>query len=354
MTLQHASCVRSDPATRLLRRSSRKTARHPHSTPDLTLSPLTTPSPPLDTTSAQATIDQKLQAITQQLETMDITGILTQDVVQLKAEVVSNEKDDWELRKYISDVAIDIVALAPEKLKHFLIADDRKNMALISIVAMNQLKAFAIGAPNSIAQFLMANQHTTIECEDGNTIQITFDSADAAASGNKGSFLWAHISIGAFDPTQVADLKTATADHMKNLSLGVTRFKPITDKVANTWKKKIHVDLKILDDARFTRQELSQIEFSLPEGMKGTVNWGRDMRKHFGICMGICSRVIKYMDYDEDGTERPRLNKSNCQCKTASGAGTSRAEERRKADAIWDRRMKKKKASSEGAGPSSG
>ena len=76
---------------------------------------------------------------------MDVNDIHKQDIVQFRATVTSNEKDQWDLKEYISDVAIDIAALAPEKLQAFLIDNDRKNMALISVVAMSKDKCFGDG-----------------------------------------------------------------------------------------------------------------------------------------------------------------------------------------------------------------
>jgi hypothetical protein len=244
--------------------------------------------------------------LTTQLDTMNIYDLTSQETVQIQASVTTNDKGVKDLRPYISDVAIDIVALVPDKVKQFLMLDGRKNMACISVVAMGKSNCFAIGAPKTIAQFLLASKHTTIECEDGNIIQLAFALAGDAASANKGSFLWFHLTIGAFDPTPLAALKLATDEFMPTLGLEAVRTKAINDKIAGTWVKKVHVDLKVINDrtATFNRHGLSQTEFDLPAGMRATVNWGKDMRNYYGLCMGPCSRVLKSTDYGEYGEAR--------------------------------------------------
>ncbi|MGA0092610.1 MAG: hypothetical protein ACO3JT_09760 [Candidatus Nanopelagicales bacterium] len=288
--------------------------------------------------------------LTTQIDTLNIADIATQETAQIQANVTTNDKGVKDLRPYVSDVAIDIVALMPDKLKEYLMLDGRKNMACVSVVAMGKSNCFAIGAPKTIAQFLLASKHTTIECEDGNVIQLAFALAGDAASAGKGSFLWCHLTIGAFDPTPLATLKLATDEFMPKLGLEAVRTKAINDKVAGTWIKKMHVDLEVINDREFNRHGLSQTEFDLPAGMRATVNWGKDMRNYYGLCMGPCSRVLKSTDYGEYGEARTSVNKGNCQCKSKSGGGKSKVEDRRKADAIWERRMKKK--TSPGAGAS--
>ena len=292
---------------------------------------------------------EMMDQIATQLNTMNIHDLGTQETVQIRADVTSNEKGTKDIRPYVGSVAIDIVMTAPEKLKKYLMLDDRKNMALISIVAMVESNCFSIGAPKTIAEFLLASEHTVIECEDGNTIQLTFSPAGDAASANKGSFLWCHVIIGAFDPTKLADLITAIDAHMKKLGLDAVRTKAITDKIAGTWTKKVHVDLKLTPNHVFSRTELSQTEFALPAGMRATVNWGKDMRAHYGLCTGPCSRVIKTVEFGEYGESRIGVDKNNCMCKSKSD-GPSVHEKKRAANAYWDRNMKKKP--SPGAGPS--
>ena len=292
-----------------------------------------------------------MDQIATQLDTMNIHDLASQETSQIRADIISNEKGVTDIRPYVSDVAIDIVQVAPDKLKAFLMLDNRKNMACISIVAMGKSKCFSIGAPKTIAQFLLATKHTTIECEDGNVIQLAFAQAGDAALANRGSFLWCHVTIGAFDPTSIAILKEYTNAYMPKLGLDTVRSKVITDKVAGTWTKKMHVDLKVTSGRMFNRHDLSQTEFSLPASMRATINWGKDMRTHYGLCTGPCSRVLKTTDYDEYGEARISVNKGNCQCKSTSG-GKSVGDKKRMADTIWERRIKQKKKTSPGAGAS--
>ena len=265
---------------------------------------------------------EMMDQIDTQLNTMNIHDLGTQETVHIRADVTSNEKGTKDIRPYVGSVAIDTVMTAPEKLKKYLMLDDRKNMALISIVAMVESNCFSIGAPKTIAEFLLASEHTVIECEDGNTIQLTFSPAGDAASANKGSFLWCHVIIAAFDPTKLADLITAVTAHMKKLGLDTGRTKAITDKIAGTWKKKIHVDLKLTPGRTFNRLELTQTEFALPKGMRAEIDWGKDMRNHYGLCAGPCSRVIKTVDSDEYGETRVGVQDYNCMCKSKSGGQT--------------------------------
>ena len=229
-----------------------------------------------------------MEAIATHLDTMNICDLHTEETVQIRADITSNTKGITDIRPYVSDIAIDIVASAPEKLRKFLMLDNRKNMECISIVAMGRSDCFSIGAPKTIAQFLLASGHTVIECEDGNIIQLAFAQAGDAALSNKGSFLWCHVTIGAFDPTTLPDLITAVTAHMKKLGLDTGRTKAITDKIAGTWKKKIHVDLKLTPGRTFNRFELTQTEFALPKGMRAEIDWGKDMRNHYGLCEGPC------------------------------------------------------------------
>jgi len=115
-----------------------------------------------------------MDQIDTQLNTMNIHDLGTQETIQIRADVTSNEKGTKDIRPYVGSVAIDIVMTAPEKLKKYLMLDDRKNMALISIVAMVESNCFSIGAPKTIAEFLLASEHTVIECEDGNTRVLHF------------------------------------------------------------------------------------------------------------------------------------------------------------------------------------
>ena len=293
-----------------------------------------------------------MEQVTTQLNTMNIYDLTSQETIQIRADITANDKGVTDIRPYIGDVAIDIVMVAPDKLKKFLMLDNRKNMACISIVAMGKSNCFSIGAPKTIAQFLLASKHTTIECEDGNIIQLAFALAGDAASANRGSYLWCHITIGGFDPTSLDALKLATNEYMPTLGLDAVRSKAITDKVAGTWTKKVHVDLKVTTNRMFNRHDLAQTEFDLPAGMRATINWGKDMRSHYGLCAGPCSRVIKTSDYNEYGEPRISANKSNCMCKSKSGGKTT-IDKKRSADAFWERNMKKKASPGAGAsGPS--
>ena len=285
------------------------------------------------------------------LDSMDLTSITNERAVSIRADVVANAKPDKNIKAYIPEVAIDIVQLAPTKLCDFLTREDRKNMALISIVAMDRAKGFAISAPSTITKLLLANNTSTIECDDDNIITLKFVPADAAPSATRGSFLWCHATIGPFDSTTIDDLTAKAAIGLRNLGLIAVRFKPVINKVAGTWLKKLHIDLEA--DPNIDRSRLCFNSIDLPDGMRATFDWGKDLRNHFGLCAGPCARVITSIIYDRDGSSYDETDKSACLCKKESGEGESWVDKKRKSNSIWERRMSKKKATSAGAGASS-
>ena len=69
--------------------------------------------------------------LTTQINTLNIADIATQETAQIQANITTNDKGVKDLRPYVSDVAIDIVALMPDKLKKYHMLDGRKNMACI-------------------------------------------------------------------------------------------------------------------------------------------------------------------------------------------------------------------------------
>ena len=113
---------------------------------------------------------------------MNIVDVLKDPIIQLRATVTANENEKKDLRPYTMDIAFDMIMLMPDKLADLFMRDERKNMELINIIPMTKSAAFAIGAPKTVAQALLAHEHTTIECEDGNTIQIAFSRADDASA----------------------------------------------------------------------------------------------------------------------------------------------------------------------------
>ena len=292
--------------------------------------------------SLNPTIDE----ITTAVGRMNTNDILAEDIIQLKATVVSNENKVRDISKHIMDVAFDTVALMPNQISELLLRNNRENMKYINIIAMPNQNSFAIGAPKTIAQVLLANANTTIECEDGNVIQITFDRANDASAASKGSLFWCHITIGAYDPTSPADLKTAATGHVLALGFKATKFKNIMHKVAGTWMKKCHMDLEIAPDKRVDPGALCNTQVALPGGFVATINWGKDMRKHYHLCLGPCSRVIRTWDEWNGVADRT----STCTCRKNNGrGGKSKADHEIAANAIWERRLKKKAKTTEGA-----
>lgn len=268
---------------------------------------------------------------------MNIANVLHDPIVQLKATVTANESNAKDLRPYTMDIAFDMIMLMPDKLAELFMRDERKNMELINIIPMSKSAAFAIGAPKTVALALLAHSHTTIECEDGNTIQIAFSRADDASAAPVGSIYWCTIMIGAFDPTHPITVKNHAEVHLADLSFDIVRFKKIIHKTAGTWTKKIHVDLKITAGKSVDPGTLYRTEIPMALGMKATINWGQQMRAYFSVCKGPCARVIR--NYDDDWTDR-----SNCQCVKSSTGGKSKQEHRATANDAWSRRVARKKA----------
>jgi hypothetical protein len=279
------------------------------------------------------------------LSTMALNDILKEPIIQLKATVMMNEKNVKDLRAYVMDVAFDLVSLMPEKLAEFFMRNERKNMEIINIIPMPKQNAFAIGAPKTVALALLAHVHTTLECDDGNTIQIAFTRADDAAAAPAGSIYWCTLTIGAFDPTEPAVLKTAAEKHLATLGFEMTRFKKTNHKTAGTWTKKVHADLVLLSGKTVDPGMLCLTQFELTRGMRATIGWGKQMRAHFNICPGKCARVIKRYGEWNNTLEDCR---ENCQCVKNSG-GKSNAEHRAVANDAWASRMKRKRESGGGS-----
>ena len=270
---------------------------------------------------------------------MNIADVLHDPIIQLKATVTANENNAKDLRPYTMDIAFDMIMLMPDKLAELFMRDERKNMELINIIPMSKSAAFAIGAPKTVALALLAHSHTTIECEDGNTIRVSFTRADDASAAPVGSIYWATITIGAFDPTDPVAVKHHAEAHLADLGLEITRFKKTIHKTAGTWTKKIHVDFKIAPGKSVVPSTLYRTEIAMALGMKATINWGQQMRAYFSICKGPCARVIRQSEYDDwDGPAR-----SYCQCVKNTG-GKSKQEHRATANDAWSRRVARKKA----------
>ena len=292
-----------------------------------------------------------LAALTASVNSMDLASIEDEAIVQLRADVTSNANPAKEIKAYTSDVAIDIVQIMPSHLREWLTRNNRANMAMIAVIPMPKSNCFAISAPNTIAKLLFANATTAISCDDDNTIALKFVTTDAAASANRGAFLWCHAIIGPFDNTTMAALETNSATRLLDLGLKAVRCKPMVDKIAGTWLKKMHIDLETLPS--FDRSFLCNTEFDLPDKMHAKFSWGSSMKNHFGLCPGDCARIITSTIYTDHGTSYLETNKGACRCKSTDDGGGSRADTKRKADAIWARRLAKKKRQSAGAGSSS-
>jgi hypothetical protein len=283
-------------------------------------------------------MNQALQDLNTLLSTMNVVDVLNDPVTQLKATVTANEHDVKDLKPYTMDVAFDLLMLMPDKLSELFMRDERKNMEYINIIPMSKSNAFALGVPLTVAKALLANEHTTIECEDGNTIQLAFQRADDASAAPTGSIFWCTITIGAFDPTDPTSVKHHADAHLADLGFVITRFKKILHKAAGTWTKKIHVDLKIPSEKSVDPSMLRLTDINMALGMKASINWGKQMRDHFKICKGQCARVIRYDDWGE------RINtNSNCMCVRHSG-GKSKIEQRAEANDQWARHIARKKA----------